>query len=123
MEVDNNKEVLKKCPNFNRIVNFDYTKDDLITAKIIKIYRDYIFKVDINDIQEMKSVSEIDYVLGRYIDDYQFRKELRTEIIHVKIKKGLTFFESLKAIVFSILHIFDNYLENSTRKITIARWI
>ncbi len=117
------KEVLEKCPNFNRIVNFDYAKDDQITAKLITIYRDYIFKVNLEDEQETKSITDIDYVLGRYIDDYQFRRELRCEIVHVKIKKGLTFFESLKAIVYSILHIFDNYLENSTRRISIARWI
>ena len=48
-------------------------------------------------------------------------KELKKEIVHVKIKKSCT--DILRAIVASILKIFDNYLENSTRKITIARWI
>ena len=123
MEVDNSREILKNCPNFTRIVNFDYAKDDLITAKLIRIYRDYIFKIDLKNAQEVQSVHDIDYVLGKYIDDYLFRKELRSEIVHVKIKEGLTFFDSLKAIVASILHIFDHYLENSIRKITIARWI
>ena len=60
------KEILAKCPNFNRIVNFDYAKDDQITAKLITVYRDYIFKINLEDESEVKSVTEIDYVLGRY---------------------------------------------------------
>jgi len=76
---------------------------------------------DANFEKERKKVSEIDYVLGKYIDDYAFRKELRLEIVHVKVKKTCT--DILRAIVESIIHIFDNYLENSTKKIRIARWI
>jgi len=115
------KEVLNYCPNFNRIVNFDYAKDDNITSKLIRIYKDFIFKANLNQSEEIKKVSDIDYVLGKYLDDYAFRKELRNEIVHIKIKKSCT--DILRAIVESILHIFDNYLENSTKKITIARWI
>jgi len=71
--------------------------------------------------EDVKVVSDIDYVLGRYIDDYAFRRELKVEIVHVKVKKTCT--DVLRAIIESIIHIFDNYLENSTKKIRIARWI
>jgi len=115
------KEVLNYCPNFNRIVSFDYTKDDYISSKLIRVYKDFVFKVNVGCSEDRKKVSEIDYVLGKYIDDYAFRKELRLEIVHVKVKKTCT--DILRAIVESIIHIFDNYLENSTKKIRIARWI
>ena len=36
--MQSNKEVLKYCPNFYRIVNFDYSNDDYITEKLISIY-------------------------------------------------------------------------------------
>ena len=120
--IDNsNREVLNYCPNFNKIVNFDYIEEDTVSAKLIRIYKDYIFHANLQVSEDVKIVSDFDYVLGRYIDDYAFRKELRREIVHVKIKKTCT--DILKAIVESILHIFDNYLENSTRNIVIARWI
>lgn len=118
---NNAKEILNYCPNFNRIMNFDYVKDDVITAKLIHIYNDYIFKVNMNSTEEVNEVIHFDYVLGRYIDDYEFRRELRKEIVQVKIKK--TCADILRAIVESIIKIFDNYLENSTRRITIAHWI
>ncbi len=121
IEEANKKEVLNYCPNFNRIVNFDYVKEDYISSKLIRVYKDFIFKANIYNREDTKKVTEIDYVLGRYIDDYAFRKELRTEIVHVKVKKTCT--DVLRAIIESIIHIFDNYLENSTKKIRIARWI
>lgn len=119
--MEENREVLKYCPNFHKIVNFDYMQDDKITAKLIRIYKDYIFEVNINDSMAIKEVKEFDYVLNRYIEDYDFRKELKKEIVHVKVRKSCT--DILKAIVESILHIFDKYVESTTRKITIARWI
>ena len=121
MVVDSQKEVLNYCPNFTRIVNFDYAKEDYISSRLVRVYKDYIFKANLKNSDDTKRVSSIDYVLGRYIDDYEFRKELCVEIKKVKVKKTCT--DVLKAIVESILHIFDNYLENSTKKITIARWI
>ena len=119
--MDNAKKILDYCKNYQRIVNFDYLQDDLISAKLIRVYKDYVFKVNINSSEEVEELTHFYYVLGKYIDDYNFRKELKKEIVHVKIKKSCT--DILRAIVASILKIFDNYLENSTRKITIARWI
>ena len=69
----------------------------------------------------LKRLKDFDYVLGKYIDDYGFRKELKKEIVHVKVKKSCS--DILRAIVEGILRIFDNYMESSTRKIRIARWI
>ena len=106
--MEENKEVLRYCPNFHKIVNFDYLKEDKITAKLIRIYKDYIFGIDIQDEEALKEVKEFDYVLNRYIEDYDFRKELKKEIVHVKVKKSCT--DILKAIVESIIHIFDKYV-------------
>lgn len=119
MEVDR-LEVLNKCKNYERIVNFEYLQEDLITAKLIKVYKEYFVSIlKCND--GIDELVRLDYVLGRYIEDYEFRRELKKEIVQVKIKKSCT--DILKAIVASIIKIFDNYLENSTRRIHIARWI
>ena len=119
MEVDR-LEVLNKCKNYERIVNFEYLQEDLITAKLIKVYKEYFVSV-LKSKDGLDVLVRLDYVLGRYIEDYEFIRELRKEIVQVKIKKSCT--DILKAIVASIIKIFDNYLENSTRRIHIARWI
>lgn len=113
--------LLNNCVNYERIVHFDYLSEDLITAKLIRIYKDYVNRINFSNYVELKSLKDFDYVLGKYIDDYGFRKELKKEIVHVKVKKSCS--DILRAIVEGILRIFDNYMESSTRKIRIARWI
>lgn len=119
--MNKNKEILNYCPNFYKIVNFNYDEDDYITEKIFSVYKDYIFKIDLSNSSDLEMVKKLDYVLGRYIEDYLFRKELSKEIMHVKIKKDCS--DILKAIVMSVIDIFDNYQEYSTRRIYISRWI
>lgn len=117
----NNKLVLNYCPNFYKIVNFDIDEEDKMSQKLIKIYQDYIFKIDLANVEETKLVSELDNVLAKYIDDYEFRKNLKLSILQVKIKKSCT--NILKAIVESIVAIFNNYEEYTTRNVYISRWI
>lgn len=117
----NNKMVLNYCPNFYKIVNYDTDQDDKITNKLISIYQDYIFNIDLANIEETKLVNEIDNALAKYIDDYEFRKNLKESISKVQIKRSCT--NILKAIVESIVSIFNSYEEYTTRNVYIARWI
>ena len=119
--MNNNKEVLNYCPNFNKIVNFESNKEDLVSDKLIYIYQNFVFKIDIHNTEDISMVKELDYVLMKYIDDYLFRKELKKVIVHIKVKKSCN--DILRTIVQSILDIFKEYLFLTTRKITIARWI
>ena len=116
-----NKLVLNYCPNFYKIVNFDIDEGDNLTRKLISIYQDYIFNIDVANVEDTKLVMAIDKVLAKYIDDYAFRKNLKISMLHVKIKKSCT--NVLKAIVESIVAIFDNYEEYTTRNVYISKWI
>lgn len=119
--MNRNKEVLKYCPNFYTIVNFDFDEEDYVSEKLVSVYKDYLFKAKLDDIEEIESVKKIDYVLGKYIDDYIFRKEMSKELVKVRISK--TCDNILKAIVDSIIAIFNHYQEYTTRNIYISRWI
>lgn len=115
------KTIINSCANYNRIINFDYLESDTITRKLIKVYKEYIFNTDMNDEDNFKTLEQFDYVLGKYLDDYEFRKELKKEIVRVKVVKSSL--NIIKSIVVSINKIFDNYVESSTRVIKISRWI
>lgn len=108
-------EVLKNCPNYNKIINFNYTKEDYITSKLINIYKEYVLSNDDND-----ATHEIDRVLNIYIENFEFRKELQEKIVKIKVRKDNNI---LKNIVLSIIKIFSDYEEYTTRKLYIARWI
>ena len=119
--MDRNKEILKFCPNFYKIIDFTPYEDDKISDKLIKLYQKYIFKIDVNNSEDVESVKRLDKVISKYIDDYIFRKEMQKQILTIKVQRDAK--DLLKEIIKSILKIFDNYEEYTTRVIYISRWI
>ncbi len=116
----NGKEILKYCPNYYNIVNFDFSENDVISEKLISIYKNYIFNIDMQNRNELEKVSELDHVLASYLHDYLFRSTLQKEIVTVRVKRDNNIISSL---VDAIIHIFTDYEEYTTRKLYISKWI
>ena len=116
-----NKVILKHCPNFYKIINFELTDDDNISLKLIEIYKNYIFNIDINNEEELTMASKIDYVINKYIEDYFFRKDMKNRLLNIKVRKDSNNF--IKTIVEGIIDAFENYETGYTRNIYFARWI
>lgn len=112
-----NKQILKYCPNFYKIINFEYLEDDFITHKLISVYEDYIFN---SNIEDKEGLTKLDYAVNKYIEDYFFRKEMRRGLTEIRVKKGDNIIEK---IVSSIIRLADNYEMGFTRNIYFARWI
>lgn len=115
-----NRVVLKHCPNFYKIINFEYYEDDYISAKLISIYENYIFNVDVTVEENLVKVSCVDQAIAKYIDDYIFRKEMKNELVKLRVKKSENIFDT---IINYIISIFNRYEEGSTRQIYLSRWI
>lgn len=120
--MDQNKQIIDNCPNFYKIVNFDYFEGDNLTACLIKIYRSFIFSINPLDNKSLEDAKKIDSILARYIDDYIFRKTMKYELTHVSIKEQDKE-NLLQHLINSIIGIFEQYEEGRTRNIYIARWI
>ena len=116
-----NKVILNYCKNFEKIVNTDFQEGDTLSVQLVKIYKDYIFKIDVNNEQDIKNAIDIDRIMAKYIDDYFFRKTLKQELLRVKVKK--TCQDVIKTIVENIIEIFKQFEFESTRKIYISKWI
>ena len=119
--MSDNKKVLIYCPNFYKIIDFKPITSDEITDKLIRMYKEYIFKVDINNEENVSEIKRLDEALSKYIDDYIFRKELKKQILLVKVTNECK--DILKFFVDKIISIFNSYKESSTRVIYISRWI
>lgn len=115
-----NKKYLAYCPNYYKITEFEYYEDDYISEKLIQIYHQFIFSIDLENKEQINKLRMIDKILSKYIDDYSFRHELKTGLLKVKVKKNSNILESL---VNQIIDLFDNYETTFTRTIYIARWI
>lgn len=112
--------IIDNCPNFNKIINFDYFEGDYFTANLIHIYRQYIFTIDPMNPEELNKVKHMDMVINKYIDDYIFRKEMKYALLKVTFQRDEKLISNL---VNAILGIFEDYQEGNTRKIYVARWI
>ncbi len=69
----NNKLVLSYCKNFEKINNTDFLEGDNLSLQLVKIYKDYIFSIDVTNEEELNNAIEIDKIMARYIDDYFFK--------------------------------------------------
>lgn len=112
-----NKQILKYCPNFYKIINFEYLEDDFITYKLISVYEDFIFN---SNCEDTEILTKLDYAVNKYIDDYFFRKEMRYGLTEMRVRKGENI---IQAIVLGIIRLSENYDMGFTRNIYFARWI
>ena len=115
-----NKIILKNCPNFYKIKNYEFDEDDYITLKIISIYEDYIFNINEKNNEELEKIKELDSILCKYIEDYTFRKEIKKGLMNLKIKRGSNITD---IITDSIISLYNSYEDGYTRNIYFARWI
>ena len=47
--MNKNKQILRHCPNFYKIMNFEYFEDDKLSEKLLDVYEEFVFKVDLNN--------------------------------------------------------------------------
>lgn len=118
--MDNNREVLRHCPHFYTIINFEYYSDDIISEKLIDVYEKFIFSTDITRTENLLKVEKLDDVLFKYINDYSFREQAKQNIMKIKVIRGDNVLDS---IVCAIINFFDNYEKICTRKVQVTRWI
>ena len=116
-----NKQILKYCPNYYQIINFNPLAEDELTQRIIRMYHEYIFNIDIYNEDEVNTIKELDAALSKYINDYSFRKEIQRQINNTTVKKDCP--DIIKFLIDLIIKVFTNYEDYTTRVIYISRWI
>ena len=78
--------IIQYCPNFYRIINFNYKEEDDITKRLINIYKKCVFTIEPTTREELNELRQLDYVLSKYIDDSEFRESLQLQISHIDLK-------------------------------------
>ncbi len=116
----NNREVIRHCPHFYTIINFEYYGNDVVSEKLIEVYEKYIFACDMNIPENVNKVEKLDTILYKYITDYSFREQVKSDITKVRVKRGENV---LDVVVSAIINFFDNYEKYKCRKVQVTRWI
>lgn len=116
-----NQKVLEYCPNYYKINAFEYYEDDYVSERLIKVYYEFMFSVSLENKEELNKLKMIDKIMNKYIDDYNFRYELKKGLLNIKVKKDTK--NILDHLIDSIIELSDTYETTFTRTIYIARWI
>ena len=96
--MSDNKKVLAYCPNFYKIIDFKPITNDEITDKLIRMYKEYIFKVDINNEDNISEIKRLDEALSKYIDDELEYAESSLQLAFLAAQEAkLAFLEAVAA--------------------------
>lgn len=115
------KKVLKYCPNFDSIVNYDYEYGDVLSSKLIDWYRELVFSTDGNNENQLAIISFIDKSLNMYVKERRYKKGL-SKIITVD-EISLNNQNLIKELIKKIVSFTNNYEKKKVLEISSSKWI
>lgn len=116
-----NKEIIKVCKNYYEIVNSDTYKNDKITSNMVKLYKDYIFGMDIITQREREKMVSIDNIMYKFVTDIRFKKEMENKLSKLTISKNVI--DLVSYVMNKMIEYFEDCKDTYTRNIYIPRWI
>ena len=116
-----NKEIVKICKNYYKIVNSEIYDNDKMSANIIKIYTDYIFSMELLTQRDKEKLVIVDNIMYKYITDSRFKKEMISKLSSLKASKGIS--NIVDYVINKLIEYFEDYKDTYTRNIYIPRWI
>ena len=75
---DKINQLLKICPNYEKINSYEFFEGDTFSETMINFYIKLIDNIDMNSKEETDFLSNLDMALSKYVDNYKFRKFLKT---------------------------------------------
>lgn len=118
--MNTNREILKHCPHFYTIINFEYYSDDVISEKLIDFYEKYIFSCDLSSSENVYKVEQLDKTLYKYISDNAFRMQIKKDIENINIKNSDNLIDSIVTFIINSLY---NYEKTKYKRVQMTRWI
>lgn len=106
---------LKDCPNYDKIVNFLYEENDLVSKLLIDCYQEYLFKI-----KSSKSRTNIDNIMNLYTDKTLFYKYVQE---YFNILSSSEIYDSYDKVILKLIKLYKTYEVDKVRKINNSRWI
>jgi len=121
VDVEFVNKILKHCPNYDYIVNYEYDYGDYISSKLIDWYRELIFAVNGNDEKQLQVVQALDKGLYLYVKDNNYKNEFRKNITLDDI--SLENKNLIKDLIKKIIVFTSKYEQKQIMEVTSAIWI
>ena len=121
IDVTNVKKILKYCPYYDDIINYDIDYTDELSIDLIDWYKDLIFSCDGNDNNEMEIIKLIDKSMFLYVNSQEYRRGLK-KIISIK-DIDLNSDKKIKKLIKKILEYTNKYETLEVLNIEVNKWI
>jgi len=113
---DKINKLLQICPNYEKINSYEFFVGDTFSETMINFYMKLIDNADMNNQEEVDFLKSLDEALSKYVDDYRFRKHLKTKLVEIN--------ENEKYYTYKItIKLIEQSSEFDGTQIESARWI
>ena len=121
IDIGHVKKVLDNCPNFEKIIHYEYPYGDVLSKKLIDWYRELIFSANGNNESQMLLIRALDKSLYLYVRDNKYKRGLR-KIITID---ELTFEnkELIKDVIKRLIEFTSNYEKKEVREVSVSKWL
>ena len=116
-----NKEIVSVCKNYYNIVNSDVYESDKFTHNMIRLYKDFIFGMDIVTQREKEKMVCVDNIMYKFVTDKEFRKDVVSRLSNLTVSRNVV--DVVGYVMNKMIEFFEDYKDTYTRNIYIPRWI
>lgn len=121
IDITHVKTILENCPNFDKIVHYEYPFGDVLSQKLIDWYRELIFSANGNNKEQLLLISALDKSLYLYIKDNKYKRGLR-KIIKVD-ELELNSKDLIKNVIRKLIEYTSNYENTEVREVSVSKWL
>lgn len=121
IDIEHVRVVLSHCPNYDFIVNYEYSYGDTLSSKLIDWYRELIFSAKGDNENQLLLISALDKCLYLYVKDNKFKRGLRKVISDSELEFNDK--TVIKDVIRKLIEYTNNYENNSALDINVAKWL
>ena len=121
IDIGHVKMILDNCPNYDKIIHYEYPYGDVLSKKLIDWYRDLIFTANGNNEKQLLLIRALDRSLYLYVRDNKYKRGLR-KIIN---SDELTFEnrELIKDVIKRLIEYTNSYEKKEIREVSVSKWL
>ena len=121
IDINHVRKILENCPNFDKIVNYEYPYGDVLSKKLIDWYRELGFSANGNNESQLMVINALDKSLYLYVKDNKYKRGIRKIISADELSFENK--EVIKEVIKRIIEFTNNYEKKELRDFSIARWL
>lgn len=114
-------KILSNCPNYDKIVNYEYEYGDTLSSKLIDWYRELIFSCDGENINQLRIIYQIDHSLSMYVEDNQYKRGLSK--ILSKDEVDLNNSVLIQGVIKKIIEFTNQYERDEILELVNNKWL